>query len=402
MNKSRDARKATRTRRTSSSPAQRALPFPPAPSKTKDKGKEANRCDVVAVGRRRDGGTRYWCLMHNADATAKYGVPAAKCRYADVPPITSAESRTIDVDNYPGGVACWGAVPPVYDTTALPLDRGIHLHARLEPRGEKEIDATYRRVTLVGKNLPTTGVEISELDAIYYMVSSVFEYPMRHVVCTECGHAHLDKDWFSVHPHRSHLCAACGKHFRDSETAIGNPIAGVRAALACERHLVNSADRRLDIKQSDYKGGLQIWGSNPALVWTSTDHEEEGIHVHAFKYDGDADPVDDTFSEVIIDGVTLDAMMVRTLMAQSALPHLKGRIVALDCPKCGNAHFARGEAAYTATVEHRCSSCGRNVPSKGRLRKSIGNPLVGVLANLATSASRKPQVHDIGLIPETL
>src|SRR6267378_3294771 len=31
------------------------------------------RCKIVVVGKRRDGGTRYWCLKHRADATAKYG-----------------------------------------------------------------------------------------------------------------------------------------------------------------------------------------------------------------------------------------------------------------------------------------------------------------------------------------
>ena len=37
------------------------------------------RCKIVDVGRRRDGGTKYWCLAHHANATAKYGVAAEKC-----------------------------------------------------------------------------------------------------------------------------------------------------------------------------------------------------------------------------------------------------------------------------------------------------------------------------------
>ncbi|MHC5537088.1 hypothetical protein ACYOEI_02490, partial [Singulisphaera rosea] len=35
-------------------------------------------CHVTAVAKRRDGGIRYWCSVHKADATAKYGKPAAK------------------------------------------------------------------------------------------------------------------------------------------------------------------------------------------------------------------------------------------------------------------------------------------------------------------------------------
>jgi hypothetical protein len=48
-------------------------------------------CNVVAVAKRRDGGTRYWCKVHRADATAKYGNPASKCRSADEPPLRPEE-----------------------------------------------------------------------------------------------------------------------------------------------------------------------------------------------------------------------------------------------------------------------------------------------------------------------
>jgi transposase-like protein len=50
---------------------------------------------------------------------------------------------------------------------------------------------------------------------------------MCYVTCTHCGWPHLDKDWFSVHPHRRHLCAGCGKLFHDQVKGIGNPIMGV-------------------------------------------------------------------------------------------------------------------------------------------------------------------------------
>jgi transposase-like protein len=361
------------------------------------------KCHVVAVGKRRDGGTRYWCLMHKADATAKYGRPAPKCRYADVPPIASAEMLSLDVDKYPGGVACWGAVPPVYDTTALPLDRGIHVHARLTPDGRKQIDTTYRRVALTGKGIPASGIEVTELDAIYYMVSSVFGYKMREVICTHCGYSHLDKDWFSVHAHRRHLCSGCGKQFRDTEISVGNPIAGIQSALKLRKHKVRAARKKLNIKQSDFRGGLQIWGSNPALIWTGDDAEEEGIHVHAFKTDGDELPFhDDTYSEVVIDGIKLDPVMVRVLMAQNALPHISERIVCKTCPHCKVPQFRNGEEAYTPTVDNKCVECGRKFASAGRLRKTVSNPLVAVLERLAAHAPRRPQKHDLGLIPETL
>lgn len=360
-------------------------------------------CDIIAVGRRRDGGTRFWCLVHKADATAKYGVQAAKCRYADEPPITAEQTLTLDLDRYPGGVACWGAVPPVYDTTSLPLDRGIHVHARRKSHGRKELDKTFRRVVFTGKGR-REGLEISELEAIYFMASTVFGHALQRVVCAECGYSHLDKDWFSVHPHRRHLCAGCGRTFRDSVISIGNPVAALRTELGDrERRQFRPARREISLMQSSYEGGIQIWGSNPALLWTGRRSEEVGIHVHAFEGVDDTEPsVDDTFASVVIDGVALDAAMVRSLMAQRALPHIAARVVSNACTHCGQPHFSRGEAAYTPATTHGCEECGREFPSSGRLRKVVCNPLVRILAALSHGAPRPLQTHELGLLPETL
>jgi hypothetical protein len=149
-------------------------------------------CDVVAIEKRRDGGTRYWCRAHRADATEKGGTQASKCRAADIVPIRPEEILTLDLIKYLGGVALWGAVPAVYDTTQQPMDRGIHVHARPTPESEKELDFTYRAVRLVGKGLPDEGAVVSDIDAIYYMISSVFGFPMIYVTCTHCGWPHLD------------------------------------------------------------------------------------------------------------------------------------------------------------------------------------------------------------------
>jgi transposase-like protein len=310
----------------------------------------------------------------------------------------------LDPGQYPGGVALWGAVPPIYDTTRQPLDRGIHVHARREPGGKKDIDWTYRGVRLVtgSKAGPKASAAVSELDAIYYMVSSVFGYKTKYIECTRCGYPHLDKDWFSVHAHRRHLCSGCGKTFPDSDTAIGNPIAAIQAAFG-HRTRVKPSRKKLVLRQADYPGGIQIWGSNPAIVWTGSQHEEEGIHVHAFKREGDKEPKpDETYSEVLIDGVPLDPMMVRTLMAQSALPHIAGRVRGLTCPRCRQTHFSSGEAAFTPMVKQSCTRCRHAFVSSGRLRKVIGNPCVDTLSALTAHAVRAPQVHTLGLLPETL
>src|SRR2546428_5894229 len=123
MNTGRFRSRRARARSTFDQPTLPTLEGPSGPSVVSE------GCRIVPVGKRRDGGTRYWCLTHKADATAKYGRPARVCRYSNVAPITSAETLVLDISEYGGGVALWGAVPPVYDTTRQPLDRGIHVHA---------------------------------------------------------------------------------------------------------------------------------------------------------------------------------------------------------------------------------------------------------------------------------
>lgn len=359
-------------------------------------------CHVTAVAKRRDGGTRYWCSVHKADATAKYGKPARKCRAADEPPLRPEDILDLDIDKYLGGVALWGAVPAVYDTTQLEMDRGIHVHARPKRGAKKEIDWTRRAVRLKGSKLPEGGVLVNEIDAIYYMVTSVFGFEMSYVRCTHCGWAHLDKDFFSVHPHHRHLCAGCGRHFNDSEDGIGNPIMGVRLACGVGEHRTAPAKENLNIRQADYPGGIQVWGSNAAFIWTGDHEEAEGIHVHAY-LDGQTEPeLDETYNEVIIDGVRLDAEMVRVLMAQNVMPSLKDRVRSIDCPACKRSQFDGGEAAYTSSATHTCSSCGHGFAGPGRLRKTVANPLPAVLEKLAKTAQRKPQRHRLDLRPETL
>jgi hypothetical protein len=87
----------------------------------------ADGCEIVSVGKRRDGGTRYWCLFHKADATAKYGRPAKVCRASHIAPIRPEDVLSLNIDKYLGGIALWGAVPAVYDTTRLPMERGVHV-----------------------------------------------------------------------------------------------------------------------------------------------------------------------------------------------------------------------------------------------------------------------------------
>lgn len=374
--------------------------FPPGDELQDTPSDLSQDCQVVAVGKRRDGAMRYWCPRHKADATAKYGVPATLCRASHIPPISAADTLALRIEEHAGGIALWGAVPPVYDTTKLPMDRGIHVHARARPGAEKEIDGTFRAVRILGSRLPEGDVSVSEIDAIYYMATSIFGYEMKYIRCPYCGEAHLDRDWFGVHPHRRHLCAGCGRHFPDDDTAIGNPICGVGHACGVTTHHARLSQGRLDIRQVDFPAGIQVWGSNPAFIWTSETSEAEGIHVHAYHEDCDRPELDETYAEVTIDRVSLDPIIVRILMAQAVMPSLKNRVLPIDCPSCGRAQFSVGDLAFTPVSTHTCTGCGRRFQAPGRLRKTIANPLPAILARLSETAPRQPQEHDLDLISE--
>jgi hypothetical protein len=363
------------------------------------------RCKIVPVGRRRDGGTRYWCLSHHANATAKYGVAAEECVAAHDRPIKKSQTLDLDFMDYPGGVALWGSVPAVYDTTTQPVDRGIHVHARNVAGPHKDIDKTFRRLRIpLREDLFSDGwAEIDEIDAINFMVSGVFGFETIPVRCTHCNFAHLDRDWFAVHIHRKHQCHGCGRQFTDSVGGVGNPVAAIRAMLGSRPTKKIKAPESISIKQHDFPGGIQIWGSNPAIIWTSGEPEVTGIHLHGFETQDQEFPgVDETYAKVTIDGVKLDPEQVRTYMAQSAMPHLEGRVIDLVCSKCGVHHFDQDEHAFTPHIDHECHSCGAMFVASTQMKKVIGNPFVGVRQHLAEKATGTLRNDKLGLRPETI
>lgn len=362
-------------------------------------------CEIQPVGKRRDGGTRYWCTKHRANATAKYGVQADQCVAAQDEVIGPSETYELNPKEYPGGVALWGAVPAVYSTTSLPLDRGLHIHARKVASAGKVIDQTFRRirVPITDTLLPGDYMEVDELDAINFMVSSVFDHPMKFVSCTLCGFPHLDRDWFAVHKHKRHLCHGCGRQFSDVEAGIGNPAFRLASLFGVKnRPRPEKASGRLSIKQADFPGGIQIWGSNPAIVWTSRAKEQIGIHVHAYKDAKNKAMPDGTFQQVEIDGININANHVRTFMAQCAMPHIRDRVVYLRCTACKADHFDVGELAYTPHMQHECDTCGATFSSHGRVRLTIGNPFVDTRKKLERYAVAPLQSHYLDLRAEAI
>jgi len=77
-------------------------------------------CQVTAVGRAGTVVCATGAIAHKADATGKYGRKLSVCRGAGTPPISEEEMLTLELNEFDGGVALWGAVPAVYDTHPLP------------------------------------------------------------------------------------------------------------------------------------------------------------------------------------------------------------------------------------------------------------------------------------------
>jgi hypothetical protein len=129
---------ATSEKRTTSTTAKGATRYSSVDIGQASSPDAPTQCEIVSVGKRRNGSARFWCLRHRADATEKYGRPAKTCRNAGQRPIDPKDILMLDLDAYAGGIALWGASPPIYDTTVLPLERGIHVHAPRGRRGERD------------------------------------------------------------------------------------------------------------------------------------------------------------------------------------------------------------------------------------------------------------------------
>ncbi len=363
-------------------------------------------CHIVSVGKARTGFQRYWCLEHKANATGYKGAPLETCSALESEYIPQSDTLFLKPSEYLGGISLWGASPPVYDTTCLKIDRGIHVHARHVLKGTKAIDRTYRAVTVQLQTdlLTDKPVQVSEIDAIYFMVSTLTQNEVKTVLCTYCGSEHLDKDWFAVNSHKRHLCSACGKHFFDDKRGIGNPIVSIQKYLGStvEKRCIVPAGRTLNIRQSDYPGGIRVWAANPALLWISESPEEDGIHIHAYQDAGYVPTIDETFEKVTIDGIELDTLEVKLAMAQNCLPHLKDDLTFLSCPKCLKPHLDKDRKAITPHIEHECEFCGNTFQAKSRKKKTICNPMFQKVLMLGEHAPQKPRNDKLALRPEML
>ncbi len=356
---------------------------------------KAPKCEIRAEYKLRNGYPNWWCFTHHAPARGEGGSRLTKCAKADIPELKNEEKIYIDLDDYPGGVGVWGSLEAVYDSKREIPEKGVHVHLRRNAEGKKEVDRTFKEVFIkvpkIDLYVSEEWIKIDEYTACAYTASIVFNKDLKIIKCKHCGRDHIDADYFAVHPHKKHFCTFCGRTFLDIEHGISNPIYTINQVFQekLKDRQLTKVDRRLIVSQKDYPGGIQIWGSNPAIIWTAKRNEEGGIHVHLFKSDSEPPISDDTYGYVEIDGIELDDTMIRYFMVQKSLTYINKLIVSLKCPECAKDHFDKDDMALNPHKIHKCEYCGVIFSDNTKYKGTISNPIVEKLKRLEQLANLK-------------
>lgn len=344
-----------------------------------------SQCNFSSLGKARNGRRlRYWCQSHRCLVELPLDSPQPfSCSIADAQR-PQQRSLTITLKDFPGGIALWGALPPVLDTSGRPPEIGVHVHARTTAGGCKVVDATFDEVhfSSVGPFATSPPITLTGEAAASFNIATILDRKVRYLMCKHCGSAHVDAGSYAVRYHRKHMCQACGRDFLDAAPSIGSPIPFLQEQVAVASAAPQLSPRHISFNLSDYPGGVQIWGSHPAVLWTSPKPEEAGIHVHAFQKRGGPPTLDETYGSVEIAGYTLDPGQVRVLMAQLAVPFLAEAVIDVRCTRCNQSHFDRGDLATSPHTTHLCEHCGHSFTLHTRRKPSVGNPLVGILSRI--------------------
>ncbi|WP_417372264.1 hypothetical protein [Gelidibacter japonicus] len=344
-------------------------------------------CSIQQIGKYRNGKPKFWCKAHYSLAKSNSDNPPFQCENYLLEAVKDSEKLYLDPQVWEGGVGLWGSLKPIYCTTSTPTEQeGIHVHARSTMQGEKDIDGTFTEVYIKQPTINLFGdpkyIKLNSEIAKAYTASMVTGKEMTFIRCSHCDQPHIDSDIFAVTYHRKHLCTYCGKEFWDSVPGISNPIVEIKKIFEdwYERQAIELVDRELRISQNDFPGGIEIWGSNPAIIWTRGRKEEAGIHVHVYKHDGSGNRLfDDTYGTVVIDDLNLNVSQVRYLMVQNSMNHLIGKISAIKCPRCNCDHFDSHDLAIRPHSSHICEFCKDNFETK---IECVSNPMVSVINQL--------------------
>lgn len=281
-------------------------------------------CDFVNAGKFRHGEPRWWCRTHQTHwglkgDLASYEQSGVMCCANRMQPMNYVRSPFEIHAQQVGEVGVWCSLPPAMASFEIvPRAPRIHVHVRPTAGGPKSVDQDYKAISLqynpalglfASNNI--TQVSVTPPAAFEFLRGMVEEQPMDCVSCSHCGVPHLDLGSFARKPHRKHFCGNCGRDSTWSKGEIcSTPLKPLHDQLTTNNEVVYP-DRTLNL--DDHPGcHYVIWASTPAILWTAKRPQEHGIHVHVVK--DKQRIVDDTFSEVTMNGTPLDRKRLLALM----------------------------------------------------------------------------------------
>jgi hypothetical protein len=284
----------------------------------------------------------------------------------------------IDISDYPGGIGVWGAMPPIFDSTTSCARAGVHVHARETINGRKVIDWTFQSVKVRHAG---TEWSIFEQTTVAYNICTILGIPVGAERCVKCQTVYFDSLESTRQPTVERSCTRCGATLRPFSGCLSNPLHLIKHSLGDtkQNRELKTPSRKFVLDRTKYPGGFQIWGSNPAVIWTSSERiEEQGIHVHAFNELGERTQ-DNTFGEVSFRGHILNPAHVRSYMAQLCLPWLTNKVGVINCNYCLLPFFDQGRRAYIPSNAPRiCTNCKQANHSE----ILVSNPIISILTKL--------------------
>lgn len=285
-------------------------------------------CDFVSAGKFRHGADRWWCRTHQmhwgtkADHESYEHSKIMACANRNQPMNYVVSPYILDLLKH-AEVGIWCSMPAALSTLSVAArPPRIHVHVRPEAGGKKSVDRDFNAIAIqygggLFGNEDITQVNITPPAAFEFVRGLEFGRDMSCVNCSHCGYPHLDLGDFAQRPHRKHFCANCGRDSTWSSTPIvSTPLKPMHDQFAAASKFIEP-DRKLNL---DEYGGCNyaLWASTPAIVWTADRPQEKGIHAHV--HNGTERVVDDTFSEIVLDGTKLsrssliDQMISRTII----------------------------------------------------------------------------------------
>lgn len=285
----------------------------------------------------------------------------------------------LDPAEYPAGIAVWGGVEPIFMTAHRPHEEaGIHVHARKLSTADKDIDQSFDEVTF-RHHVSGRDIRIDQDAAVGFMISQILGVQMQDVICTNCESDIFLGRQSAANPSTSHTCPSCSTLNTTIDHVVANPLIALREACSSRIDPAVILPRRpLSLRWDEFPGGIDIWGSNQAIIWTACKPEEEGLHVHWYASDGTM-LQDNTFDSVTIGAIEIDVTAARLWMAQRELHQVRAVVRSISCEECGRAICDHGAHARAPSEVHTCANCAHVSSSAGRI---IANPTPATIESL--------------------